>query len=1205
MSDISIIEKELQNGTLLPQGSIHGNVWSVRDGLKIEFTSDDENAEESVTLDSDVILFFGDYEGTRPVWMHKTHINGNVLLWKYDASIWRVMNLLKVESVRLGVAYYNGFESCCMYIRNSVLAEDTLPENKYAVGMLDEKDNTVLTAVWTGNGFLSVKVRASNSFTKQFYQTEVSGYRYENGHFIIFAEIPLIDGAISLTFGKDTDKRIEEFGDIIYTIEEKECSSVSRILKIDMDMEAFDHLCVDGEDLRLMPVIIICDQLFPLIASEAVLDDKIFDLSTKHKVSLRRNSDGRMKVICAEEVYDVLLSVVTAVYNTAPFLAEMIESVLSQKLDKLNEYIKDKFKNVFEFILVDDGSTDGSGEILDNYARMFDCIKVIHKENGGVSSARNTGLEIARGKYVNFADSDDKLNPDFMEKCILYFEKNISEILAVTTPMNFFDAKKGGHWTNKKFSKSEEIVDLLTRSDAIFYGVSASVFRRAIIEKNALKFDIDVKNGEDWLFIENYLMEGDNTAIGLVGNTCYWYRKRSSGAESAVTYLENDEFNYRTHIEKVFYKSFETAKEKYGFVPYYIQEFVAGQLQWKFLTNDKGEKAIRIIGKGEFECYKELVYNLLSDIDDSVILKQPSIYNEHKYFMLKKKYGSVARRVAIDNDIVFSFGDSTCSSFGKLPLNLEFIYSDRDKIILEGNLKCYEDDLYIEAFAGSTQLDIEFLNTNRNDYSFDEVLYYTKDFRVIIPISDEMEQYRIRFVVTDGSLFSDSKNVRVRRFFPISGRYKNSYYMFGNWVLFKEDNEIVLKNLLLAENMKDYEYFLLDEVRNKDKGKNIDNIILLRKTALHYLAKQIKKRQLWLISDQPHRAGDNGEALFKYLSNNKEPDVDAFFVIDSQSPDYDRLKTYGNVVKRNSRQHYILHLMADCIISSAADDSVCNPWINMPIETEVVKDLLNRPKYVFLQHGITKDDISGWINKYKKNLAGIVCASNREAKSFLDYDYYYDEDVIWCTGFPRHDYLYNDEKKYITILPTWRKKLTSGLYNSVKDGFENSDYFKFYNSLINNRKLLDEAEKMGYTIAFMPHPTIRRDVFDKFDKDERVSFFGDDVSYTRMYAESNMVVTDYSSAVIDFALLRKPIVYCQFDKEEFFSSHSYKPGYFDYEEDGFGEVTYDMENLINLIISYMKNGCKIHEPYEKRMVEFFNYSDKKCCNRVVDRIKSL
>lgn len=116
-----------------------------------------------------------------------------------------------------------------------------------------------------------------------------------------------------------------------------------------------------------------------------------------------------------------LISVITPVYNVEKYLRECVDSVLLQT-----------YKN-YEIILVDDGSTDASGEICDEYAGVHPRVKVIHKANGGLSDARNTGLKNAKGEYVYFLDSDDYIVPDAFQKLVDISTKEQSDFV-------FFDA---------------------------------------------------------------------------------------------------------------------------------------------------------------------------------------------------------------------------------------------------------------------------------------------------------------------------------------------------------------------------------------------------------------------------------------------------------------------------------------------------------------------------------------------------------------------------------------------------------------------------------------------------------------------------------------------------------------------------------------------------------------------------------------------
>jgi CDP-glycerol glycerophosphotransferase (TagB/SpsB family) len=235
-----------------------------------------------------------------------------------------------------------------------------------------------------------------------------------------------------------------------------------------------------------------------------------------------------------------------------------------------------------------------------------------------------------------------------------------------------------------------------------------------------------------------------------------------------------------------------------------------------------------------------------------------------------------------------------------------------------------------------------------------------------------------------------------------------------------------------------------------------------------------------------------------------------------------------------------------------------------------------------------------------------VVATKAEYESIFEADYFYPKKNVWLTGMPRYDRLYRDEQKYITIMPTWRKSLSGGVTAkgewTIGDTFAESNYFKFYNALLNHPRLLDAAQERGYQVCFMPHPNITPAI-PLFDHDSRVNFWQADKSYRDVFAQSDLIVTDYSSVAFDFAYLRKPLVYAQFDREEFFSgSHSYTEGYFNYQTDGFGEIKENMEDLVDCLIEYMDNGCQLKEEYRERIEHTFAFSDQNCCARVLEKM---
>ena len=189
-------------------------------------------------------------------------------------------------------------------------------------------------------------------------------------------------------------------------------------------------------------------------------------------------------------------------------------------------------------------------------------------------------------------------------------------------------------------------------------------------------------------------------------------------------------------------------------------------------------------------------------------------------------------------------------------------------------------------------------------------------------------------------------------------------------------------------------------------------------------------------------------------------------------------------------------------------------------------------------------------------------------------------------------------------MPTWRRDLF-GTYHAedsrydLLPGFEQSKYYQFYNNLLNDQRLLKTAEALGYSICFVPHPTFFPYV-DRFAVPPQVKVYGSNVTYREIFARNKLLVTDYSSVAFDFAYLRKPVLYCQHEKQ----TH-YEKGYFDYTEDGFGEVETDLEGTVNRIIEYMENGCKLKEKYRQRIDNFYVFNDRNNCERVYQKIMEL
>jgi CDP-glycerol glycerophosphotransferase (TagB/SpsB family) len=287
-----------------------------------------------------------------------------------------------------------------------------------------------------------------------------------------------------------------------------------------------------------------------------------------------------------------------------------------------------------------------------------------------------------------------------------------------------------------------------------------------------------------------------------------------------------------------------------------------------------------------------------------------------------------------------------------------------------------------------------------------------------------------------------------------------------------------------------------------------------------------------------------------------------------------------------------------------------NSWVDNPFgeDRKYIKDLFHFD-LIFLQHGITKDDVSKYLNRLRKNYSLFVTSSKKEYKSILNFKYGYNKKNIILTGFPRYDNLYRlnkikKRKKKILICPTWRINIKGTInaitYESIhSDTFKLTDYYNFYNNLINNEKLTYVMKKFNYTGIFCLHPCFSAQYID-FTKNS-LFIIKNKCNYQKDLIEASLLVTDYSSAFFDFAYLRKPIIYSHFDYENYRKNH-YQKGYFDYEKDGFGPVAHDLKSVVDEIIDEIENNCNLKKKFLRRINKFFAYFDEQNNERLYNEI---
>lgn len=390
-------------------------------------------------------------------------------------------------------------------------------------------------------------------------------------------------------------------------------------------------------------------------------------------------------------------------------------------------------------------------------------------------------------------------------------------------------------------------------------------------------------------------------------------------------------------------------------------------------------------------------------------------------------------------------------------------------------------------------------------------------------------------------------------------------------------------------------------------------IIDFSRFSLAYLFSHVMRffglgNNIWIITERPAECKDNGYHLFKYIREH-HPQQKTFYAIDKQALDLKKVTDLGNVIYFNSFKHYLYSLLATRLIGAF------NP-VGIPNSFSFYKfPQLVQGKKVFLQHGITKELIQSLT--YPSIKVDLFCCSAAPEYKYVKEFFGYAKDAVQYVGSCRYDNL-NDftVKKQILVMPTWRQFLPSQTFKlkgehqnvGVEEEFLKSDYYAHYSSFLNNKELISFLEREGYSLVFYLHHELQpfTSLFKSSSK-HIIMANNKEHDVQVLLKESDLLITDFSSVAFDFAYMDKPIIYYQFDEEEYYKSH-YARGYFDYRTMGFGPVVINENELIEDLVkgfNYNRNKFDNKEKFFKRTNDFFKLRDVLNCERTYEAILNL
>ena len=233
-----------------------------------------------------------------------------------------------------------------------------------------------------------------------------------------------------------------------------------------------------------------------------------------------------------------LVSIIVPVYNTGEYLAPCIESLTSQTYSNL------------EIILVDDGSTDGSGAVCDEFAHRDSRVKVIHQKNAGVSAARNAGLEIASGTYLTFVDADDGLVPHGLETALRYLRENDADMVTYGWKRHFMEDGRTEPCA-EPFLSTRDISNVLGRvlTDYSACGGGYPWNKLWRVRGAVPRFDPELYYFEDLEWVVRMLLQTES--IVVCPECLYDYRIHSTSISRDPAKAERRELGYHRSIERI------------------------------------------------------------------------------------------------------------------------------------------------------------------------------------------------------------------------------------------------------------------------------------------------------------------------------------------------------------------------------------------------------------------------------------------------------------------------------------------------------------------------------------------------------------------------------------------------------------------------------------------------------------------------------
>ena len=661
---------------------------------------------------------------------------------------------------------------------------------------------------------------------------------------------------------------------------------------------------------------------------------------------------------------------------------------------------------------------------------------------------------------------------------------------------------------------------------------------------------------------------------------------------------------YYDPLERFLLPLLEVEKKNTGGISRFHQIFALAMLLFRIKANfDNRDK--HVLSKEEALAYTKLCSKVLQYVDYAAILTVKSDMTKmelkDKLLMVRLKkddFDYYPDLTGEDRSLRMMVEGICLGSFKSLNVQLQLLDFQDGYLEIDGNIPFFirAEEMQLFAEFEKKRYPVQW-NGRYSLFKCFGVTYYRKrSFHVSIPVEEKKKDRKLMFILRIHGMDYPVEYNYVAQFSRFALKYSYGSWPMGKMLgVCKKDGLHVIMPRKWQIVYKELRLWL--QMYRADDGAARDQI---RYRVLSFLLKPwFSKHKICLYMDKIYKGGDSSEYLYRYAMKQKDG-IRKYYLLDKESSDYARMKKEGyKPLIRGSLKHRLIFLNSDMIVASNSTVCAFNDYdaaASLPIRGMLHFGV------ACVQHGMSVQNIAIAQNRLRDNTKLYFCASPYEitnlSKPVYDYVGY---DALKLTGVPRYDGLKNRAEKILLISPTWRMQSAlpvtknEGVARDYNPNFKETSYYRVYNGLINDPKLLEAAKKYGYRIQYVLHPIVSPQVddFEKNDYVEIIPAIGD-MSYEKLFCEAALMVTDFSGVQFDFAYMRKPVVYLH---HKDIPKH-YEEGIFHYDTMGFGEICESNEELIGVLCRYMEKNCEMPEKYRKRADDFFQYSDHKNCERI-------